>query len=181
MPGALILAATALVEIVLILAILRRREGRTARALPNLLILAALLLLPIAVGLALGRLTRNVVSTVAWQFVFSGFGEEILYRGYVQSRVNQEFGRPYQFMGARFGPGLFVAAFIFGLSHVLNTFNPFTGSYELAWWWGLWTLFGGLFFGLVREKTGSLLAPGVAHGLPDAVGESFATLFGWQL
>ena len=61
-PGALILSATSLVEIVLILAILRQREGRTARALPNLPILAALLLLPIAVGLALGRLTRNVVS-----------------------------------------------------------------------------------------------------------------------
>ena len=35
-----------------------------------------------------------------------------------------------------------------------------------------------LFFGLIREKTGSVVAPGVAHGLPDAVGEAFAKIFG---
>ncbi len=104
-------------------------------------------------------------------------GEELYYRGYIQSRVNQEFGRPYRLLGVEFGPGLLVAAFIFGLSHVLNNFNPFVGQYTLNWWWGLWTFFGGLLFGLIREKTGSLLAAGIAHGLPDAVGESFALLF----
>jgi membrane protease YdiL (CAAX protease family) len=38
----------------------------------------------------------------------------------------------------------------------------------------------GLMFGLLREKTGSLLAPGLAHGLPDAVGEALGRLFGWM-
>ncbi|MGC9467206.1 MAG: CPBP family intramembrane glutamic endopeptidase [Anaerolineae bacterium] len=158
-----------------------RAERREPSAQPNLSILISLLLLPVVVGLLLRCLTIEVVSTVVWQFLFSGFGEEMLYRGYIQSRVNQEYGSPYEVLGARFGPGLFVAALIFSLSHVLNTFNPLTGRYELSWWWGLWTFFAGLFFGLIYERTGSLLASGIADGLPDAVGESFAVLFGWSL
>jgi membrane protease YdiL (CAAX protease family) len=35
-----------------------------------------------------------------------------------------------------------------------------------------------LLFGVLREKTGSLLAPGLAHGLPDAVGEALVKVFG---
>lgn len=120
-----------------------RAERREPSAQPNLSILISLLLLPVVVGLLLRCLTIEVVSTVVWQFLFSGFGEEMLYRGYIQSRVNQEYGSPYEVLGARFGPGLF--------------------------------------FGLIYERTGSLLASGIAHGLPDAVGESFAVLFGWSL
>jgi membrane protease YdiL (CAAX protease family) len=113
---------------------------------------------------------------VIWQFVFSGFGEEILYRGYFQSRINEEFGRPYSFLGANFGIGLVISSLLFATAHVLNPFNPFKGSYDLAWGWGLWTFFAGLFFGLMREKTGSIIASGIAHGLPEAFGDAIAQL-----
>jgi membrane protease YdiL (CAAX protease family) len=79
------------------------------------------------------------------------------------------------------GPGLFIAAFIFGLNHVLNKFNPLVGDYRLWWGWGLWTFAGGIFFGLIREKSRSLVAPGIAHGLLDAVAESLAILLGWTI
>jgi membrane protease YdiL (CAAX protease family) len=121
-------------------------------------------------------LTSKVVSTVIWQFIFSGFGEEILYRGYFQSRINEEFGRPHSFLGVNFGIGLIIASLLFAMAHVLNPFNPFKGSFDLFWGWGLWTSFGGLFFGFIREKTGSILAAGIAHGLPDAFGEAIAQL-----
>lgn len=177
MTGSLILAATQIVALLLILLILRRRERgsqatstRLSSSTLNLLILVILLSLPVLVGAYLKRLTLKVVSTVIWQFFFSGFGEEIRYRGYYQSRINQEFGRPFTFLGVKFGPGLIIASLLFAFSHVLNPFSPFTGSFELAWWWGFFTLFGGLFFGFVREKTGSVIAAGIAHGLPDAVG-----------
>jgi membrane protease YdiL (CAAX protease family) len=39
----------------------------------------------------------------------------------------------------------------------------------------------GIFFGLIREKSGSVVAPGIAHGLLDAVAESFAILLGFTL
>jgi membrane protease YdiL (CAAX protease family) len=115
-------------------------------------------------------------STVIWQFIFSGFGEEIMYRGYYQSRINEEFGRPFTFMGITFGYGVLISSLLFSLAHVLNPFNPLEGTYELAWWWGMFTFFGGFTFGMVREKTGSIIPCGIAHGLPDAVGEAFAML-----
>lgn len=174
-------AAIAVGEVVAIYIFLRWIGVRPldgGRARMDLLIMTSLLFLPVAAGYALNRLSLKVVSTVAWQFLFSGFGEEIRYRGYYQSRVNEEFGRPWSLMGVPFGPGLLVSSALFALSHALNTFNPFVGRLELAWGWALFTFFGGIFFGLVREKTGSVVAPGVAHGLPDAVGEALAKIFG---
>ena len=44
--------------------------------------------------------------------LFVGFGEENLYRGYMQSRLNEAFGRPYRFFGVPFGWGVFVTALL---------------------------------------------------------------------
>jgi len=33
---------------------------------------------------------------------------------------------------------------------------------------------------VIREKTGSLVAPGIVHGLPDAVGEALKMISGWM-
>jgi membrane protease YdiL (CAAX protease family) len=142
----------------------------------NLLLVLILLLLPIILGFVLNRLSFVLVSTVVWQFVFSGFGEEIFFRGYIQSRLNAAFGRPYSWKGIRFGPGLIITAAIFSISHMLNTANIWFGDFNLAWWWGTFTFVGGLLFGLLREKTGSVVAPGLLHGL-EAVGEGLGLLF----
>jgi hypothetical protein len=141
----------------------------------NSVIILVLLFLPIILGGILGKLSVLLVSTVIWQFVFSGFGEEIFFRGYIQSRLNESFGRPYQWKGINFGLGLFIAAAIFSVSHILNTGNIWAGDFNLAWWWGTFTFVGGLLFGLIREKTQSIVAPGVLHGL-EAVGEGLALL-----
>ncbi|TXT60346.1 MAG: conserved membrane protein of unknown function [Promethearchaeota archaeon] len=145
----------------------------------NLIFLTFLLLVPILLGLYLQKSANElllVISTVIWQFIFSGFGEEIRYRGYYQPRVNKEFGRPYEIMNVNFGLGLFVGAAFFGLSHVFNPFSPFEGIFELSWGWGLWTFAAGLFFGILKEKTQNIIAPGVAHG-SDAFGEALMVLF----
>jgi membrane protease YdiL (CAAX protease family) len=34
---------------------------------------------------------------------------------------------------------------------------------------GIWTVFGGLTAGYVREKTGSVLPPAILHGLSQAI------------
>jgi membrane protease YdiL (CAAX protease family) len=67
--------------------------------------------------------------------------------------------------GIQFGPGLIIASLLFGLLHAFNTYDPAIGLSSLAWGWTLWTFMAGLFFGMIREKTGTLVAPGIAHGL----------------
>jgi len=125
------------------------------------------------VALAFGWLRIRVpeywLSSLIFQFVFAGFGEEILQRGYFESRINAEFGRRLRFCGIRFGPGLIIVSVLFALGHVLNPFRPLRGSYRLSWAWGLSAGGAGLFFGLLRERTGSVLAPALFHGAGDVV------------
>jgi membrane protease YdiL (CAAX protease family) len=110
---------------------------------------------------------RMIASTAIFQLFFVGFGEEILFRGYMQTRLNEDFGKPWRFMDESFGPGLLISSALFGILHLFNTFNPFTGSYDLAVWWAINSSFAGLLFGFVREKTGTVLSPSLAHGLID--------------
>ena len=121
-----------------------------------------------ATALSIGK----ALAEFATYGVFVAFGEEIIFRGYVQSRLNESFGRPYRFFGVEFGWGVVIAAVLFGLTHVGLTTSLLTGQMKLHWAWGFWTFFGGLVFGLVREKSGSILAPALLHGLPQAIASS---------
>jgi hypothetical protein len=161
-PGALLMAVIQIGLLFILAWILRRKP--TA---PNYGIVAAFLLLP-----ALGTQEINVWKAVALFLtyaLFVGFGEEILYRGYMQSRLNEVFGRPFQFFGVPYGWGAIVTSLFFGLSHVgiLGWILGLSTGITLAW--GFWTFFGGLVFGFVREKSGSILAPALLHGLPQAI------------
>ena len=113
----------------------------------------------------------------AFYLLFLGPGEEFLFRGYIQSRLNAAFGRPFRFWGVPWGWGLVITALMFGLMHVLNPFNPFLGKFDLYIWWGVWTIFGGLSKGYIREKTGSVLPPAILHGLPQAIASLFFGFF----
>jgi len=46
--------------------------------------------------------------------------------------------------------------------------------YEINIWMGLQAFFGGLFFGLIREKSKSIISSGIAHGVPNAFGQVLA-------
>lgn len=105
------------------------------------------------------NLISGVLVRVVQLLIFVGFLEEFFFRGYLQSRLNDAFGRPYRFAGVAFGAGLLVSAAIFGLAH------PLSSPVGTPWPWAIWTAAGGLVFGILREKTGSALAPAIAHGL----------------
>jgi membrane protease YdiL (CAAX protease family) len=118
----------------------------------------------------------NAISAFAFYILFLGLGEELLFRGYIQSRLNAAWGRPFQFYGVNWGWGVIMTSVLFGLMHVLNIASLVSGDWQLAWWWGFWTFFGGLLSGFVREKTGSIVAPTILHGLPQAITYAFLGL-----
>ena len=111
----------------------------------------------------------NAISAFIFYILFLGFGEELLFRGYIQSRLNAVFGRPLQFYGVNWGWGIIIASALFGLMHILNIGSLVSGDWKLEWGWGFWTFFGGLALGFMREKTGSIAAPTILHGLPQAI------------
>lgn len=169
--GALILVG---VEIAVLFALgwlLRRKPTRDESG-----ILAGALLLT-AYSSAAGKVTFiNGLSALIFYVFFLGFGEELLFRGYIQSRLNAAWGRPFQFFGVHWGWGIIITSFLFGLMHVLNLYSLVHGDWQLEWWWGLWTFFGGLVNGFVREKTGSIVAPTILHGLPQGIASAFLGL-----
>ncbi len=164
-------AGIGIVFLFLLLIVLQKRGSSRPNTALNGVIFVLLLSFPLLLGIFLNRLTYVVVSTVVWQVLFSGVGEEILYRGYFQSRINEGFGRPFSFLGVEFGIGVVVSSLLFAFAHILNPFNPFAHEYVLDWWWGFISFFEGLTFAFVREKTKSIVPGALAHGLVDAVGE----------
>jgi len=176
MDGSLVLSVSMFVTLFLLL---RRLTGNKYKPFSStrvrLLVAAVLLALPMLVGAVYGRLTLKVFSTILWQLVF---GEELFYRGYVQSAVNEEYGRPWSVEGVAFGPGLLVSSALYGLDRALNTVRPWQGVYRVSWSWGLFTFSVGVFYGFIREHTGDVVGSGVANGLVDSVGEAFNKVFG---
>ena len=160
--GALILSLAHIVALVLVALFLRKnptyqeQPASAHRILFFFLIFIALAILS-ALTLPLGK----QVSGFTFGLFTTGFGEEILCRGYFQSRLNRAFGRPFSFYGVRWGFGVIITAILFGSMHF------FHGTGTL--WWGLWTIFAGLVFGFLREKTGGIVAPAIAHGLPATI------------
>jgi len=132
------------------------------------------ILIALAVCLARGLqppTTRDVVLGAIWSYIFIGFAEELFFRGYVQSRLNEVFAKKYRrflWVDAEWSQGTLIAAiFFFGIPHLLNEVNPFIGRYAITPFTVIMTLsasFMGTVWGVIREKTGFILIPTVIHG-----------------
>jgi len=178
--GSLVLSVAMFFVLFLLLRHLTGKSYRPFSSVRVRLVLAALVLVfPLVLGAALGRFSLGVFSTVLWQLAFGGFAEELFYRGYIQSTVNEEYGRPWSVEGVAYGPGLLVSSALYGLDRALNTFRPLQGVFSVSWSWGFYAFSVGVFYGFIREHTGDIVGSGVANGLADGVGEAFNTLFGW--
>jgi membrane protease YdiL (CAAX protease family) len=158
--------------------VLVAHRGRFFRSLPAAisipLILGLVATLPLA---AIVRDRPQMWGAALWLFLGAGFGEEIFYRGYIQSRVDGAFGPPCRWLGFDWGMGLLVSSVLFGLLHVLNTVDYFHGRFDFGWRMGLQSVFSGLFYGLVRARTGSILPGAIHHGLSDVL-ERLPTIIG---
>lgn len=130
---------------------------RAKLSLTGLAAFAALLVIGLLAGYLLhpwSPLAARVVTAL----IFVAFLEEFFFRGYVQARLNDCFGKPFRFCRVEFGAGLLVTAAVFGLIH------PLAAANETPWAWALWTAAGGVIFGFLREKTGAVIAPAILHG-----------------
>jgi len=101
-----------------------------------------------------------VISKILYYLFIVGLGEELLFRGYMQSAFNRYFGKPFSIGNVKFGWGLFLSALLFGLMHALVVAPP-------LWPWALFTFVIGLTLGYIREKDGSILSAVLLHALFD--------------
>lgn len=162
--GSLVLTAAYAIALPITAYIVRGITPMGERGTPlwHIALFVALILVAALVALV----TRGIaprIGQVLYYLIVVGWSEEFLFRGVIQSKLNEWFGRPWSLFGIPFGAGLVGASLLFGLSHVLSPSN--TGQ----WAWGLWTVAAGLVFGLLREKSGSFLASAIVHGVLLAI------------
>jgi CAAX protease family protein len=161
------LAAVALPGFIIVLWLIGKKRGLMERIPPAVAVPVFFALLAVLPLVAAYFHRPPMWLQVLWLFLGAGFGEEIFFRGYIQSRVDQAFGCPFRWLGFQFGPGLLVSSLMFGLIHALNTVDYFAGRFDFGWWYGVQNIFAGLFFGCVRAKTGSVLPGAILHSFED--------------
>ena len=159
------------------LALNRLSRGGRPRPRGALVVVAVLLGAPLVLSLLFGSFSLRLVSAVFWDLVFGGFAGELLYRGYVQGRVNEEYGRPWRFMSVAFGPGLLVSSVLYGVAGAMSWLRPVRDVYALSLPVGVHGLALGLFLGFLREASGDVGAGSVASGVSGAVGRLLTGVF----
>jgi membrane protease YdiL (CAAX protease family) len=134
-------------------------------------ILGLTLILPIVADLAVGKLQpvrssmAYVVSTLVFQTIFSGCGEELCFRGMYQGEIDRVWGRRFRIGSTHLGPGIFVGAFFFGLGHLVKSGVVVAGPLDFAAFASAGVI--GLFFGFVREFVGCVFIVGFLHASFD--------------
>lgn len=145
-----------------------RTKGRFIEQIPPFVTLPAIFVLLAVPLVVLAHLHRpSVLLATLWPFLGAGFGEEVFYRGYIQSRIDEAFRGSFRLLGFEFGLGLLVSALLFGFVHALDTVDYFAGQFDFGWGFGVQNFFEGLFYGCVRTKTGSVLPGAIMHGFGD--------------
>ncbi|HEX7599528.1 MAG TPA: CPBP family intramembrane glutamic endopeptidase, partial [Polyangia bacterium] len=101
------------------------------------------------------------------QLLVVALPEEIFFRGYLMSRLEERWPSRRRLWGASVGWPLLVSSLLFGLGHFLVDFQPG----RLA------VMFPALVFGWMRQRTGSLAPAAMFHALcnlySDVLHESF--------
>jgi len=128
----------------------------------------------IAIGALLLAVTGYLASMVAAEKLcsllifygfFVGFGEELLFRGYIQTRIATV--NPYGLMIGKFrlSYAVIISSLLFGFAHMFNSFDPSGGVWKLEIPWGVWTAASGVVFGIIRERTGTVFVSAMLHGV----------------
>jgi membrane protease YdiL (CAAX protease family) len=121
----------------------------------------------IASGFIIGRLTdtgsRFTLEYLLFGLSMPGLDEEIFYRGIGLALLNQAFGKNQNLFGAKIGWGLIIISILFGLVHGVDLTDQ--SNLKIDLFSVLLTAFAGFLLGWLRERSGSLVLPVVAHNL----------------
>ncbi len=114
------------------------------------------------------RVPSELPKLVAYHLFFVAVPEELFYRGYVQSRLDEVWPARWQVFGALVGPGLLISSLIFALGH----------SVVLAQWWHPAIFFPSLVFGWLRARTGGVMAGAFFHAASNIGVNVLDTVYG---
>ncbi len=107
-----------------------------------------------------GQGNSGLVAAISYSYLHTAFSEEILYRGFLQKRLQKAIG---------FMAGTIVQAAIFGASHVILSLNMITFAEGVALF--LYPMIPGVLIAIVNEKKadGSILPGWLIHGTLNVI------------
>ena len=108
-----------------------------------------------------------VLEFLLYQLTMPGLAEELSYRGVLQPGLNMVLGRPWKLLGAQVGWGWVITSLIFWAPHAFRV----DAQMQLSFYWPTLTMqfVAAFVFGWIRERSGSVFPPMLAHNLVNVV------------
>lgn len=97
--------------------------------------------------------------------IMPGLSEELIYRGLLLGLLNKIFEKRYRLLKTNFGWGAIITSLIFGFLHGFQLSDNFQFQFDF-----IAILLSGIYgfiYALIRERSGSLVFPVVAHSVTD--------------
>ncbi|TNE84388.1 MAG: CPBP family intramembrane metalloprotease [Deltaproteobacteria bacterium] len=115
-----------------------------------------------------GTWPENMALLIAYHLFFTAIPEEMFYRGYMQSRLDEIWPPRWKVFGTEVGWGLVASSFIFAIGH----------SIVVLQWWHPFIFFPSLVFGWMRSRTGAIVAGAIFHAWCNVTVTTLDTLYG---
>lgn len=110
--------------------------------------------------------TAHIVGRLAFGFLFVGASEEILFRGLIHTYLGRYWKGVWRWRDWELPAAGLIAALLFTLAHVGLSFGPFRITHLYAPQLAMAFVLG-IFYSVAYHRTGSLLAPILAHNFSD--------------
>ena len=121
--GAIVLAGVKIAVLFAVGWLLKRKPTRNGRGF----LVGTAILIP-CLNLTSKATLDNAIPAFIFYVFFPGFGEELLFREYIQSRLNAVSGRPFKFYSVNLGWAVIIASALSGFMHVLNLGSLVSGD-----------------------------------------------------
>jgi membrane protease YdiL (CAAX protease family) len=117
----------------------------------------------------------NVLAWLIFEWIFVGIAEEIMFRGLIQTKLKETWSGIWRMGKLEIPHAGVVTTALFCLAHI-DPFHP-----HIIWQQQLFAFGLGMYYSIVRHRTGSLLNPILAHNFGDGVIVSAAYLLYFAL
>ena len=101
------------------------------------------------------------VNTLLYEAIMPGLNEEIIYRGFLLVLLNKLFERKFKLLKTSFGWGAILTSIVFGILHGFRLTDTYHFQFDFLIIIG--TGLNGFIFALIKERSGSLVFPIIAH------------------
>lgn len=115
-------------------------------------------------------LPANLLLLVGYHLFFVAIPEEMFYRGYLQTRIDEAFAGRARMLGTMVGPGLILATVLFAFGHSIVVFRA----------WHIAIIVPGLAFAWLRARTGDVMAGAFFHAWCNVLVTTLDVAYGLQ-